>query len=50
MILGASDPLIQPRYMGSGKPSLVDHHQIADFHKGPLQIPVHVPHPWPMRV
>jgi hypothetical protein len=42
VIFGASDPLIQPHYMSSGEPALVDHYQIADLHESPLQISVHV--------
>ena len=43
MIFGAFDSLIQPDYMSSGEPALVDHDQIADLHKSPFQISIYVP-------
>jgi len=36
MILGAFDPLVQPYYMGSRQPALIDHHQAARFYQRPL--------------
>jgi len=42
MILGAFDSLVQPHHMDSPEAALVDHDQVADLHKGPFQIPVHV--------
>src|SRR5579871_308810 len=42
MILATLDPLIQSHHMSSGKPALVDHHQIADLHKSTLQISIHI--------